>query len=177
MPGIGPSSTRVIAEVLEGGDSPTVEQAIDAAGKRADITKRRELRSNFLSRAAVRHVLADRLSEARPVRLSWRPADALDVERRLHDVYRARQRVRRPWLRLLGGDRPLLWLAIAGGMSMTDVTKQHHEIDRLNAGATHFHLFKGIEANMAPTARWTCRPGTLFASTWSSWRPMKTPPA
>ena len=39
-------------------------------------------------------------------------------------------------------------LPIAGGMSMTDVTGQHREIDRLNADAPDFHLFKGIEANI-----------------------------
>jgi histidinol phosphatase-like PHP family hydrolase len=39
-------------------------------------------------------------------------------------------------------------LPIAGGMSMTDVTGQHREIDRLNADTTGFHLFKGIEANI-----------------------------
>src|SRR5690348_357217 len=51
--GIGPASTRVILEVLESGGSPTVEQAIDASGKRVDIERRRLLRRGFLSRAEV----------------------------------------------------------------------------------------------------------------------------
>ena len=34
IPGIGPGSTRVIREVLETGRSPTVEQAIEASGRR-----------------------------------------------------------------------------------------------------------------------------------------------
>ena len=40
-------------------------------------------------------------------------------------------------------------LPIAGGMSMTDVTKQHREIDQLNEKSGGFRLFKGIEANIA----------------------------
>ena len=35
--GIGPGSTRVIREVLETGDSPTVEHAIAQSERRADI--------------------------------------------------------------------------------------------------------------------------------------------
>jgi histidinol phosphatase-like PHP family hydrolase len=40
-------------------------------------------------------------------------------------------------------------LRIARGMSMTDVAKQHREIDRLNGALPGFHLLKGIEANIA----------------------------
>ena len=59
IPGIGSGSTRVIREVLETGGSPTVEQAIEASGRRADIDRRRQLRRHFLSRAEVRRVLSD----------------------------------------------------------------------------------------------------------------------
>ncbi|HEU4693222.1 MAG TPA: hypothetical protein VFS23_32890 [Vicinamibacterales bacterium] len=57
--GIGPGSARVIREVLETGGSPTVEQAIEASDRRADIQRRRQLRQHFLSRAAVRRVLSE----------------------------------------------------------------------------------------------------------------------
>src|SRR4051794_38420123 len=57
--GIGPGSTRVIREILDTGASPTVEQAIDQSGRRADIERRRQLRRQFLSRAIVRRVLSD----------------------------------------------------------------------------------------------------------------------
>jgi histidinol phosphatase-like PHP family hydrolase len=40
-------------------------------------------------------------------------------------------------------------LRIARGMSMTDVAKQHREIDRLNQALPGFQLLKGIEANIA----------------------------
>ena len=57
--GIGPGSARVIQEVLDTGVSPTVERAIDASGRRADIERRRTLRCRFLSRAEVLRILND----------------------------------------------------------------------------------------------------------------------
>src|SRR3954454_12997530 len=46
--GIGPGSTRVIREILDTGVSPTVEDAVERSGRRADIERRRELRRHFL---------------------------------------------------------------------------------------------------------------------------------
>src|SRR5215211_7282354 len=43
IPGIGPGSTRIIREILETGGSPTVEHAIGASDRRADIERRRQL--------------------------------------------------------------------------------------------------------------------------------------
>src|SRR5581483_6153402 len=51
IPNIGPSSTRVILEVLQTGTSATVEQAVKDSGKSPDVERRRDLRGNFLSRA------------------------------------------------------------------------------------------------------------------------------
>jgi hypothetical protein len=59
IPGIGPGSARVIAEVLDTGESPTIERAIDASGRRVDIERRRALRAHFLSRAEVLRILND----------------------------------------------------------------------------------------------------------------------
>src|SRR5919201_136243 len=53
IPNIGPSSTRVIVEVLQTGSSPTVQRAIAESGRAREIEKRRGLRDNFLSRAQV----------------------------------------------------------------------------------------------------------------------------
>src|SRR5918911_1434270 len=53
IPNIGPSSTRVIIEVLRTGTSPTVERAISESGATSDIERRRDLRGHFLSRAQV----------------------------------------------------------------------------------------------------------------------------
>src|SRR3954451_7523555 len=53
IPNVGPSSTRIILEVLTTGTSPTIEQAIAESGQAADVERRRGLRDNFLSRAQV----------------------------------------------------------------------------------------------------------------------------
>src|SRR4030095_8577217 len=47
IPGIGPGSTRIIREVLDTGESPTVERAIAGSDRRADIARRRPLRAHF----------------------------------------------------------------------------------------------------------------------------------
>ena len=62
IPSIGPASTRVILEVLRDGVSPIVNQAVEAAEPktRADILRRRGLRSNFLSRAAAEAAMRSR---------------------------------------------------------------------------------------------------------------------
>src|SRR5881628_3612983 len=44
IPNIGPSSTRVILEVLQTGTSPTIEKAIAESGQTSEIERRRELR-------------------------------------------------------------------------------------------------------------------------------------
>ena len=53
IPNIGPSSTRIILEVLQTGTSPTIEAAIAGSGQKTDVERRRGLRGNFLSRAQV----------------------------------------------------------------------------------------------------------------------------
>src|SRR5438128_12018771 len=49
---VGPSSERVIHEVLAAGKSATVERAIQGSGKAHEIAAAHALRGNFLSRAA-----------------------------------------------------------------------------------------------------------------------------
>jgi hypothetical protein len=51
VPHVGPASTRVILEVLATGASAIVEAAVASSPQRADILRRRGLRSTFLSRA------------------------------------------------------------------------------------------------------------------------------
>src|SRR4029450_4227252 len=53
IPNIGPSSTRVILEVLQTGTSPTIEKAIAESGQTGEGGRRRDLRGHFLSRAQV----------------------------------------------------------------------------------------------------------------------------
>lgn len=57
IPNIGPSSTRIILEVLQTGRSLTVEKAVAESRRAGEIEKSRQLRSNFLSRAQVLAIL------------------------------------------------------------------------------------------------------------------------
>src|SRR5512136_426176 len=50
---VGPSSARIIHEVLATGASPTVEQAVEASSRRSAVDKSRALRTNFLTRSQV----------------------------------------------------------------------------------------------------------------------------
>ncbi len=148
--GIGPGSARVIEEVLATGESPTVERAIEASGKRQDIERRRSLRRHFLSRAEVIRVLQDpgfngpRLSDYRgdvQMHSDWSDGTATLAE--LRDACKER-----------GYEYAAITdhsygLRIAGGMSMQEATEQRHAIRALNAQAGDgFRLFQGIEANI-----------------------------
>jgi len=152
IPSIGPSSARVIFEMLAQGAAPAVERAIDESGKRADIERQRGLRQRFFSRAEVARILAD---DALP-----HPAPT---------PYRGDFQVHSEWsdgvptlaeLASAGLSRGYTHLAvtdhshglrIARGMSMDDAVRQHAAIDRLNEGhGTRFRLIKGIEANIGP---------------------------
>src|SRR5213594_1816470 len=53
IPHVGPSSTRVILEVLKTGRSETVERAVAASGRGSDVEKGRGLRDHFLTRVQV----------------------------------------------------------------------------------------------------------------------------
>src|SRR5689334_18856200 len=62
IPNIGPSSTRIVLEVLQTGTSATIEQAIADSGKAAQVEKSRGLRDGgtFLSHAEVVAALKNR---------------------------------------------------------------------------------------------------------------------
>src|SRR5512143_3230689 len=64
VPFIGPATERVIREVLESGESPTVARAIEKSGKTEEVQAARALRTNFLSRAGVLAALASRVRGA-----------------------------------------------------------------------------------------------------------------
>lgn len=107
--GIGPGSTRIVREVLETGESATVERAIEQSGNRADIERRRRLRGHFLSRAEVRRVLADPAFEG-PTLHQYRgeSPDALGMERRQSNGERDCRRVSRSRVSLRGRQRSFL---------------------------------------------------------------------
>lgn len=148
--GIGPGSARVIEEVLKSGESPTVERAIDASGKRAEIEHRRGLRSHFLSRAEVLRILRDpALDGPRPdeyrgdfqMHSEWS-----DGSPTLSDIRQACQA--RGYSHAAVTDHSH-GLKIAGGMSMQEAAAQRRVIDEVNAaGGNRFRLLQGIEANI-----------------------------
>lgn len=150
VPGVGPSSTRVILEVLETGMSPTVDRAVAAGKQAADIQRRRRLREHFLSRAAVRHVLGDG-SLGGPSIEEYRGdlqmhSEWSDGAPSLPEI--ASAAVALGWSRAAVTDHSH-GLKIAGGMSMEQARAQHVAIDAVNAACRGtLRLIKGVEANI-----------------------------
>lgn len=150
IPNIGPSSERVILEVLRTGDSPTVAKAIEDSGKTKDVEKSRGLRGHYLSRSQVAAALTN---------------PRLDALRR--EDYRGDLQMHSVWS---DGSQTLADIVVAGlelgyafcavtdhsyglpiarGVSMDQLVEQHREIDALNKQYRKtFRLLKGIEANI-----------------------------
>src|SRR4029077_8204034 len=139
-------STRIIREVLETGESPTVEHAIAQSDRRADIERRRQLRRHFLSRAEVRRVLSDR-TFAGPTLQQYR--GDLQMHSEWSDGV--------PSVEQIAGacvDRGYQYAAvtdhshglkIAGGMSMAEAAAQRLAIQGVNARhGEGFHLLQRI---------------------------------
>ena len=109
IPNIGPSSTRVILEVLQTGSSPTIEKAIGESGQSSDIERRRELtRSLSEPRSGARRPAQPQADGPAARGLPRRPPDALDLERRqpvARRHHRGRDRAR---LQLLRRHRPFV---------------------------------------------------------------------
>jgi putative hydrolase len=150
IPNVGPSSTRVILEVLRTGASPTVEQAVQASPKRKEIDASRELRGEFLSRAQVTAALNDS-SLGGPSLAAYRGDLQMhsvwsDGHQTLEDIIEGC--LARGYEYAAVTDHSY-GLPIAGGVPMAKLAEQHREIDRLNrAYARRFRLLKGIEANI-----------------------------
>src|SRR5262245_36556433 len=60
IPNIGPSSSRIILEILTTGTSATIEEAVATSGKKPEIDKQRGLRDNFLTRSQVLSALRNK---------------------------------------------------------------------------------------------------------------------
>jgi histidinol phosphatase-like PHP family hydrolase len=150
IPNIGPSSTRVILEVLRTGASPTVERAVAESARAPDIERSRGLREHFLSRAQVTAAL-------RNPSLRGPSLDDYRGDLQMHSTY---SDGREPLDAMIEAclERGYEYCAItdhsyglpiAGGVSMANLRVQHQEIDRLNAQyAGRFRMIKGIEANI-----------------------------
>jgi histidinol phosphatase-like PHP family hydrolase len=148
--GIGPGSTRVIREILDSGESPTVEHAIEQSDRRADIERRRRLRRNFLSRAEVRRILSDPAFTG-PTLQQYR--GDLQMHSDWSDGYSTVQEIadaccERGYQYAAVTDHSY-GLTIAGGMSMAEAAEQRRAIDDVNARCgRRFRLLQGIEANI-----------------------------
>ncbi|HEY7499554.1 MAG TPA: DNA polymerase/3'-5' exonuclease PolX [Vicinamibacterales bacterium] len=150
IPNVGPSSTRVILEVLRTGSSATVEQAVQSSPKRKQIDASRELRGDFLSRSQVMAALSDASLDG-PSMADYRG----DLQ--MHSVWSdGRQTLEGIVEGCLarGYDYAAVTdhsygLPIARGVPMAKLVEQHREIEKLNrAFAGRFRLLKGIEANI-----------------------------
>ena len=150
IPRIGPASTRVILEVLDTGSSPTVDKAVALSPRAADVTKRRQWRSHFLSRARVRAVLEDP-SLGGPLWTDYHGDLQMhstwsDGSQSLEEIVEtgvARGYAFAAVTDHSGG------LAIANGLSPERFARQRAEIAALNQRApAGFRLLKGVEANI-----------------------------
>jgi putative hydrolase len=148
--GIGPGSTRIIREILETGESPTVEHAIDRSERRADIERRRQLRRHFLSRAEVRRVLSD---PAFPGPTLQQYRGDLQMHSEWSDGFATVQEIAHACLQrgyqYAAVTDHSYGLKIAGGMSMAEAAQQRRAIDHVNVRlGNQFRLLQGIEANI-----------------------------
>ena len=109
---VGPSSTRVILEVLQTGGSTIVQQAIAESGKGADVEKSRGLRDTLPQpRRGAGGAPQPAAARAVARRLSRRSADALHLQRRQSDP-RGHLRDRDgAGIRILVGDRSFVRVA------------------------------------------------------------------
>jgi histidinol phosphatase-like PHP family hydrolase len=150
IPNVGPSSTRIILEVLQTGTSATIERAIAGSSQATEVDRRRGLRDHFLSRAQVVAALKNhrltgpRLADYRgdlQMHSTWS-----DGTQTLHDIVQTG--MARGYQFCAVTDHSY-GLPIARGVSMHRLIEQQREIDRLNEQyAGRFRLLKGIEANI-----------------------------
>ena len=146
IPGLGPSSMRIVNEVLETGASATVDRAAAASGKTAEVAGRRALRTGGLSRAAVVGVL-----RTRPPRWTYRG----DLQ--MHSTWSdgtdsvlamARACLARGYEYCAMTDHAI-GLPSARGMAPATVTRQQRAIDQVRRKVEGCRVLKGIEANIA----------------------------
>jgi histidinol phosphatase-like PHP family hydrolase len=146
--GIGPTTDRIARELIVDGQCAFVERAVRDAGKEEEIARLHNLRRQYLSRAAVKDVLARKGS---PSPAKYRGDFQMhsiysDGAETLESIINAC--LERRWT-CAGITDHSYGLSIAGGMSMQRAVEQHAEIDALNRTyGGRFRMFKGIEANI-----------------------------
>jgi putative hydrolase len=151
VPFVGPSSERVVIELVRTGESAAVEAAVDASTKKAEVLKRRRFRRAYLSRHTMRLALDA-------------PLDASIVSTRsylgdlqMHSTWSdggesiadlAEGAYELGWARIGVTDHSY-GLPIARGMTMESAVLQQHQIDEVNGRfAGRVRVYKGVEANI-----------------------------
>jgi histidinol phosphatase-like PHP family hydrolase len=150
IPHVGPSSLRVVQEFLQTGRSEIVERAVGDSAKAGDVARRREWRNNFLSNAQVAEVL--RFQRHRGLGLRDYKGDL-----QMHSDYSdgrvtlaelADGCIARGYSYCAVTDHSY-GLPIARGVSMSNLKRQHAQINALNRRYQgRFRILKGIEANI-----------------------------
>jgi histidinol phosphatase-like PHP family hydrolase len=148
---IGPASARIITELVEQGQSPSVDAAIAKSTTPSQVTSRREFRGAYLSHFAMHQALAAPFGKDVVARTAYR--GDFQMHSRWSDGGETIATLASACVELghtcLGITDHSYGLPIARGMSMADAVAQHREIDQLNAQlAGRFRVFKGIEANI-----------------------------
>jgi histidinol phosphatase-like PHP family hydrolase len=163
IPNIGPSSTRVILEVLRTGHSETVERAVAESSRAGHIARSRELRDNFLSRAEVAAALRNTAAQG-PTLKHYR--GDLQMHSKWSDGVESLEGLIEGCLargyRYCAVTDHAYGLPIARGVSMSDLRRQHREIDALNSRYRgRFRMLKGIEANILADGQLDMQPDEL----------------
>ena len=151
VPFVGPSSARVITELVQQGRSPTVDAAVAASGKGNQVAKKRLLRDNYLSNFGMLAAIGHGRGDGRVSRATFR--GDFQMHTTWSDGTESVEGMVKACLDLghccMGVTDHSYGLPIARGMSMSAVVEQHKEIDRVNEGYDgRFRVFKGIEANI-----------------------------
>jgi len=149
IPHVGPSSMRVVREVLALGASPTVEKAVATSPARDEVERSRALRENFLSRSRALEILADprrggvgRADYRGDLQMHSTWSDGAQTLAAICDVA-----IGRGYEYCAITDH--FALPIARGLSPAKVERQRREIASLNRKhGGRFRLLQGIEANI-----------------------------
>ena len=151
IPFVGPSSSRIIEELVTSGTSATVERALATSTAASKVEAARRLRGRFLSQCAMQAVLGMRLPRGTVAKGDFRGDFQLhstwsDGSERIEAMIQACLALGHS---CMGVTDHSYGLPIARGMQMADARRQHREIERANVRhAGRFRVFKGIEANI-----------------------------
>jgi putative hydrolase len=151
IPFVGPSSARIITELIEHGRSPTVDAAVAASTRASDVITRRKFRDAYLSHYALQRALDTPLGRGTVSRADYRG------DFQMHSTWSDGGETIEGMVRgcmdrghtCLGITDHSYGLPVARGVTMANIVRQHSEIDALNAQlGEEFRVFKGIEANI-----------------------------